>query len=201
MTDLQERILTAAAKVYAETGFRGTTTRRVAIEAGVNEITLFRHFGNKETLLKAALQRMPAPPEKAVLTEPKAPEVELYAWAHGLYRHWYEGRNLICRVMGDMVEQPELAPTLCEEPGCEHAMLSRYLERMRELGLARAPFHAEAAAGMLMGAIFTHAVWRDHYHDPNLPPPEEVIRQYVSLLLGAVGAATLPPVAPEARSA
>lgn len=200
MTDLQERILAAAARVYAETGFRGTTTRRVAIEAGVNEITLFRHFGNKETLLKAALLHLPSPPDKVVLSEPGEPETELYAWAYGLYRHWFEGRNLICRVMGDMVEHPELAPTLCEEPGCEHAMLSRYLERMRERGLARAPFHAEAAAGMLMGAIFTHAVWRDHYNAPDMPPAEEVIRQYVSLLLGAVGAVATATSGPEATA-
>ena len=200
MNDLPERILHAAAKVYAETGFRGTTTRRVAIEAGVNEITLFRHFGNKEALLKAALQRIPSP-AAAGLADPEDPEPQLFAWAYGLYQHWYEGRNLICRVMGDMVEHPELAPTLCEEPGCEHQTLSRYLDRMRELGLASAPFHSEAAAGMLMGAIFTHAVWRDHYNDPTLPPADVVVRQFVALLLGAVGARVVPDDDRKAASA
>jgi len=47
----RERILAAAARVYAEHGFRGATTRRIAEEAGVNEITIFRQFGSKAALI------------------------------------------------------------------------------------------------------------------------------------------------------
>src|SRR6185437_17057975 len=46
--DIRERLLGAAAQVYAEAGYRGATTRRIAHEAGVSEITLFRQFGSKE---------------------------------------------------------------------------------------------------------------------------------------------------------
>src|SRR5688500_20275735 len=55
MNSIRERLLDAAARVYAETGVRGATTRRIAHEAGVNEVTLFRHFGSKDTLLQEAL--------------------------------------------------------------------------------------------------------------------------------------------------
>jgi AcrR family transcriptional regulator len=186
MEEIRERILNATIRVYAEAGFRGATTRRVAQEAGVNEITLFRHFGTKEALIKAALKAsgrgiQSAPPE------PRAPESELYVWALATYRHWYENRRLINQVMGDLAEHPELAPDICEEPSCEHAMLSRYLERLRELGMTSQPFHADAAAGLLLGSVFTHALWRDHFEKPGLPPVEEVIRQYVALLLAALG--------------
>jgi AcrR family transcriptional regulator len=186
MEEIHERILNATIRVYAEAGFRGATTRRVAQEAGVNEITLFRHFGTKEALIKAALKAsgrgiQSAPPE------PRAPASELYVWALATYHHWYENRRLINQVMGDLAEHPELAPDICEEPSCEHAMLSRYLERMRELGMTSQPFHADAAAGLLLGSVFTHALWRDHFEKPGLPPVEEVIRQYVALLLAALG--------------
>ena len=90
--------------------------------------------------------------------------------------------------MGDLVEHPELAPDICEEPGCAHRALSIYLDRMRELGLASGSFYPDAAAGLLLGAVFTHAMWRDHFEKPDLPPAEEVVRQYVGLLLGAIGA-------------
>ena len=40
----KDHILEAAARLYGEHGFRGTTTRRIAQEAGVNEVTLFRQF-------------------------------------------------------------------------------------------------------------------------------------------------------------
>jgi len=51
----RERILEAAARVYARHGFKGATTRLIAIEAEVNEVTLFRTFGSKASLLEAVL--------------------------------------------------------------------------------------------------------------------------------------------------
>src|SRR5687768_6558371 len=54
--DVRNRILAAAARVYAQYGFRGATTRLIANEAGVNEVTLFRTFGSKAELLQAMLQ-------------------------------------------------------------------------------------------------------------------------------------------------
>jgi hypothetical protein len=127
-----------------------------------------------------------------VLGEPVDPAAELNAWAWSVYQHWYGGRELISRVMGDLIEHPVLAPDICAEPGCEHAMLSRYLDRMRDLGLARGTFHADAAAGLLLGAVFTHSIWRDHFEDESLPAAEIVIQQYVALLLSAVGAEAAP---------
>lgn len=182
-----DRILAATCQVYAVAGFRGTTTRRIAQVAGVNEITLFRQFGTKEALVKAALSQVQRRTDAIGLGEPEDPQGELYAWAISTYWHWYAGRHLISKVLGDLAEHPELAPDICEEPSCNHAMLSRYLERMRQLGLASGEFHADAAAGMLLGSVFTHSIWRDHFEKPGLPPPEEVVRQYVQLLLASVG--------------
>lgn len=190
--DIRDRLLHAAAQAYSETGFRGTTTRRIAQLAGVNEITLFRHFGNKETLVKEALKLAHRKSDTVHLGEPVDPSRELNAWAWDIYQHWYGGREMISRVMGDLIEHPVLAPDICEEPGCEHAMLSHYLDRMRELGLARGTFHADAAAGLLLGAIFTHAMWRDHFQDDTLPAADVVLREYVALLLSAVGAEGAP---------
>lgn len=46
-------ILQAAAELFGEQGYRGTTTRAIAERAGVNEVTVFRKFGNKQGLLRA----------------------------------------------------------------------------------------------------------------------------------------------------
>ena len=54
--DIRDRILDAAKKIYAQHGFRGATTRLIAIEAGVNEVTLFRTFGSKAALFEALMQ-------------------------------------------------------------------------------------------------------------------------------------------------
>src|SRR5215469_7748101 len=54
--ETRERILTAAREVIARKGKRGATTREIAEVAGVNEATLFRHFGTKEALIVAVAQ-------------------------------------------------------------------------------------------------------------------------------------------------
>jgi len=51
--ETRARIIAAAKEIYEQNGTRGTTTREVAERAGVNEATLFRHFGNKHALLQA----------------------------------------------------------------------------------------------------------------------------------------------------
>jgi AcrR family transcriptional regulator len=53
--EARSRLLEAALRVFEEVGSRGATTRRIAAEAGVNEVTLFRLFGSKAALLSAAL--------------------------------------------------------------------------------------------------------------------------------------------------
>ncbi|WP_420577257.1 TetR/AcrR family transcriptional regulator [Ekhidna sp.] len=56
MTEKQEKILNAALKLFAEEGFRSTSTSKVAKAAGVSEGLIFRHFTNKEGLLQAIIQ-------------------------------------------------------------------------------------------------------------------------------------------------
>jgi AcrR family transcriptional regulator len=51
----RQRLLDAAAKVFARDGLSGATTRAIAEEAGVNEVTLFRHFHTKDRLLTAVV--------------------------------------------------------------------------------------------------------------------------------------------------
>lgn len=54
-TTTRDRILEAAARIYGRDGLAGATTREIAREAGVNEVTLFRHFKSKERLLAAVV--------------------------------------------------------------------------------------------------------------------------------------------------
>jgi len=51
----RERMLAAAARVFARDGIAGATTRAIADEAKVNEVTLFRHFESKDGLVAAVV--------------------------------------------------------------------------------------------------------------------------------------------------
>ena len=51
----RERLLEAAARVYARGGFGGATLDEVAAEAGFTKGAVYGHFGSKENLLVALL--------------------------------------------------------------------------------------------------------------------------------------------------
>ena len=46
----EQKIIDAALKIFAEKGYAGATTRIIAQEANINELTLFRKFKTKENL-------------------------------------------------------------------------------------------------------------------------------------------------------
>ncbi len=52
----RQRIVDSALELFARQGVTETTTRQIADRANINEVTLFRHFGNKHGLLLAVLQ-------------------------------------------------------------------------------------------------------------------------------------------------
>lgn len=56
MTKKKEQILTVALSLFSKDGFDGTSTNKIAKEAGVSEGLIFRHFKNKEGLLAAILE-------------------------------------------------------------------------------------------------------------------------------------------------
>ena len=51
----RHQILQVAMQLFADRGFRGTTTKEIANAAGVSEAMVFRHFANKEALYSAIL--------------------------------------------------------------------------------------------------------------------------------------------------
>ena len=57
MTDTKNKILDAALKAFSECGFEGAGTKKIASDAGVNEVTLFRIFGSKLNLLSEVIRK------------------------------------------------------------------------------------------------------------------------------------------------
>jgi len=56
LPETAENILHAARELFAEKGFSNISTRQIARKAGVNEVTLFRHFGTKVCLYEALFE-------------------------------------------------------------------------------------------------------------------------------------------------
>ncbi|RHW51826.1 TetR/AcrR family transcriptional regulator [Bombilactobacillus bombi] len=56
MSDVDSKILAAFSQLVVQYGYQGTTTKKIAQAAQVNESTLFRHFKDKRGILQALVQ-------------------------------------------------------------------------------------------------------------------------------------------------
>ena len=190
MTAIRERLLDAAARVYAETGYRGATTRRIAHEAGVNEITLFRHFGSKTTLILEAVRqanlRSDCPSVPAV---PGEPATELRAWVRAQLDHLTALRSIIRTSLGEVEERPEIIPMIGERPREVILALSAYVEQLQRDGRASADIDARTAALTFFGALFADAMGRDVMPELYHESLEESADRYAAVFLRSIGVA------------
>lgn len=58
MDTTSERIVTAALELFSQQGVKKTDLDEVARQAGVTRVTVYRYFGDKEGLVRAACQRI-----------------------------------------------------------------------------------------------------------------------------------------------
>jgi len=84
----RQRLLGAAVETLNRDGIQGATTREIARRAGVNEVTLFRHFKSKEQLLRAVLQRGRTA-QAAILDEDSSWKEDLRESMERYARHYY----------------------------------------------------------------------------------------------------------------
>ena len=62
-TDRRQQLIETALDVFSRKGFDGATTKEIAIEAGVTEAIIFRHFPTKQALYTAVVQAKRDPAE------------------------------------------------------------------------------------------------------------------------------------------
>jgi AcrR family transcriptional regulator len=191
--DVRERLLQAAVRVFEESGSRGATTRRIAAEAGVNEITLFRHFGSKSALLGEALAEAGSTTvETGLPAEPRDPPAELLAWSRAGYTHLRRYAAMIRTTLGELAEAPDAARCVAGPPVKVHAELLAYLRRLQERGMVDDGWDPDAAANMLMGTLFADAIARDAVPERYGYGEDEAPERYITLFLRAIGVRPAP---------
>ena len=202
--EIKNRILSAAARVYSQHGFRGATTRLIATEAGVNEVTLFRTFGSKAELLQAMLQSQVTAHAAPLLSDDISdPQSTLTAWCASLIEYVREHAHMIRKTIAEAEERPDAACAACEGPSTAGVSLTLYVERLVESGAADQGVDIHTAVSMFMSAIFGDALYRDVMPKSFPQPQQDAASRYVSTFLRAVGyrAASLPVRSRPARVA
>ncbi len=187
----KQHLLEAALRVYGEGGFRGATTRRIAEEAGVNEVTLFRLFGSKAALITAALEmRQLRAPRDPLPDVPENPQAELTKWAQQDHEFMLASAGMIRSSLAEMHSHPDCADSTASHPESSFAELHLYVERLAHHRFIPSSADAKPAAAMLMGTIFADAMGRDLM--PSMfPPREQAPATYVRLFLRAIGATVI----------
>ena len=185
----REKLLEAAMRVFAESGFRGATTRRIAEAAGVNEVTLFRHFKSKSALISEAAHLYAQQRRETALPDlPAAPARELAAWCVAQLAHLRESRALIRKCMAELEEHPDMASCMRHGPSGAHEDLRAYAAQLRATyGLADSNEVVNAACTMLMGAMFSDAMGRDLMPEMFPQPERRAATLYARLFLRALG--------------
>lgn len=154
----RQRILDAGKKVFARDGFQGATTREIAREAGVNEVTLFRHFQTREHLLRETILDGLIDIGELVGPESAWKEnfpAELERFVQRYYARLLERETLVRAVVG---EGARLSPTL-RQAMMENkiipirAALIQRLQIAREGGFIRSDIDLGCAADSLRDSL------------------------------------------------
>jgi AcrR family transcriptional regulator len=156
-----QRILDAAYRVCAERGLHGATTREIADEAGVNEVTLFRHFGNKEKLIATLFERsVAAQMESLSEFEPDINDLEsdLLRYATRFNQVLFANEALIRTIIGESRRNPEQArQVICESARPMRERLIAYLQTAQKAGAVREDLvlgpAIDAFTGMLLAGM------------------------------------------------
>lgn len=199
--DNREKLLQAAGRVYAEVGFRGATTRRIADEARVNEVTLFRLFGSKAQLLAEAIN---CQDPMGAVTLPLVPGdawAELNSWCSGHALALREMRAMIRKTMADLDEHPEMGPHLCGGQTRRFNELVSYASRLVAASPSSSGADVPTACSMLFSALFGDAMGRDIVPDVYPQPEQHATARYVRVFLRSLGVQLDPATADRAAAA
>lgn len=184
----RQQILEAAFNVFAEYGFRGATTRRIADAAGVNEVTLFRRFKSKTALINEAAQLYTQRRATGALPDlPVDPVRELTEWCAAQLDHLERSRSIIRKCMAELEEHPEMADCMRHGPVLTQMQLREYARALRaQHGLDSRSDQVADACTCLHGALFADAMGREMvpqiYPRPRAAAPAHYARTFLHAL-------------------
>lgn len=167
----KDTIVRAAADLFAERGYKATTTRAIADRAGVNEVTIFRLFGTKRGVLAALgesfAQRM-AGFAVTSIPDPTDTRGTLRALARLEVQQALEFGAVAMRLAMDASSNPDVAEFMSGGPDDNFAGLVTYLTQRQAAGDLRTDMDprvmAEAFFALTSQAVLSRLVLGEATH-------------------------------------
>ena len=185
--DKRYTILRAAADVFAEKGYEGTSLKDIAARVNLHKASLYHYMSGKSDLLVQCLETSFANLREVAEVAERADVAPLERLAF-FFRHLVAAQ---CSDFGRCVNliRPEILP---EADALRVTTFKRKLDRIVRDLLAQAmergemrSMHPTTAAAFLFGA----SNWVPHWHRPDRDPPLDVISDsFLRLVLAGLGA-------------
>jgi AcrR family transcriptional regulator len=155
----RDKILEASLKLFSQKGFLGATTREIAREAGVAEVTLFRHFPSKEALFEEVIRRYSfLPALKGILPglERAGYEEAILEIARRFLERLEERKDLIRIMLAERHHYPSQVKGIVRGfLGEMIRMLADYFRQLQARGILR-DFDPDVGAKAFLGSLFAY---------------------------------------------
>ena len=190
------QILRVAVRLFSQRGFRGTTTKEIAVAAGVSEAMVFRHYATKEELYAAILDHKacaegPIDPEKMVAEalERKDDRAVFEGLALGALQHHEGDRDFQRLLLYSALEQHELAQMFFENfVRRVYEFLGGYIRQRQNDGVMidiDPAIVVRAFIGMVMHHSLNNNLWDPDRRLLNISN-EAAAKQFTDILLSGI---------------
>ncbi len=149
--ETRSRIVDAIVELHEEVGPRATTVKAIAERAGVERLTVYRHFPEEAGMFQACSARfleLNPPPDPATCIAGKSPRAKTRKLLTSLYAYYRRTERMFSRVYRDADDLPALQSTLQE--------FESYLASLRDELLLAWPH--DATARSQISAVLSHAL-------------------------------------------
>lgn len=185
--ETRERILEAAADVFAEKGFRDATVREIVARAEVNLAAVNYHFRDKERLYAEVLEReMRAVHSKHPIDGESTPQRRLRAFVEGFLRRVTDQGSRAGRLMSREMVEPTAALDLLAERVIRpiYAQLVGLVREIRRMSTPQAELAAKSVLGQIL--FYKHCAPVVERIDGRLPRLEVLAEHIVRFSLGGI---------------
>ena len=170
----RNQIVAIAAELFSQKGFRGTTTKEIADQAGVSEAIIFRHFATKDDLYRAILDdRVDQTSErmKENLNEAagrKDDQAYFGSLAYEMLEFHSKDRTFMRLLLFSALEGHDLSEIFFHSTAREMKNhIRRYIKQRITDGAFR-PIDPAVAARAFVGMVLNQAQVRDIFRDDDL---------------------------------
>lgn len=184
-SDMKLSILSAARRVFSCEGLAAATMEQVAAEAGVGVATVYRHFGDKEGLVQAFIDKMtPRTAVRELVMHPSDDvRADLEKIVDATLKFFHENRDVLRLVfMGSETERRYL-DGLRARSDSSLSRLTDYFAAQHQAGRLAATATAEELALGLIGIMVAFAVFGPLHYGTTFRYDQQSVELIVDMFL------------------